>query len=92
MVSHRKDKMSLEEKIQHAHNRVQVGATYRHYKSKDMTYTVVGIAVYEPTLEPVVLYKPLYGNLDVIWVRAVSVWCEDVQVDGQTVSRFSLVE
>jgi hypothetical protein len=91
MVSHRKDKMSLEEKIQHAHSRVQVGATYRHYKSKDMTYRVVGIAVYEPTLEPVVLYKPLYGNLDVIWVRAVSVWCEDVEVSEKKVKRFSVI-
>lgn len=91
MVSHRRDKMSLQEKIEQAKQRIQVGAIYRHYKSPDMTYKVVGIAMYEPTLEPVVLYQPQYGTLDVVWVRAVSVWCEQVEVNGQKVSRFSLV-
>lgn len=40
---------------------------YRHYKGKD--YEVIGEAVHSETLEAMVVYRALYGNMDYGCVR-----------------------
>lgn len=62
---------------------------YRHYKGRD--YSVVGFARHSETEEVMVLYVPLYGEGG-YWVRPLSMFTEHVEVDGQLVPRFSLVE
>lgn len=67
--------------------------TYKHYKGG--TYEVIGIGRIEATLEECVIYKALYETEDFplgsLWVRPVDVFCEEVEVDGALVPRFSRV-
>ena len=53
---------------------IQVGR-YRHYKGNE--YEVIGIAKHSETLEPMVVYRALYGEHG-IWVRPASMWNESV--------------
>jgi hypothetical protein len=62
---------------------------YRHYKGRD--YDVIGVARHSETLEPVVVYRPLYGE-GALWVRPHAMFVETVDVDGIEVPRFALVE
>ena len=62
---------------------------YRHYKGNN--YEVLGIALHSETLEKMVVYKALYGDKE-IWVRPLSMWDEDVFVEGKTVKRFTFIE
>lgn len=59
---------------------------YRHYKGND--YQVVAIATHSETLEPVVVYKALYGDGG-LWVRPYAMFVEHVVIDGQPVRRFA---
>lgn len=62
---------------------------YRHYKGND--YEVVAVARHSETLEPVVVYRALYGDGG-LWVRPYAMFCEHVFVDGKPVRRFAPVE
>lgn len=62
---------------------------YRHYKGKD--YQVYGTARHSETDELLVVYRPLYGDGD-LSVRPLLMFSELVEVDGQIVPRFSLIE
>ena len=50
---------------------------------------MIGTAIHSETLEPMVIYKALYGTMET-WVRPLSMWHETVTVDGNTVRRFQL--
>ena len=62
---------------------------YRHFKG--MEYEVIGIAKHSETLEPMVVYRALYGDGG-LWVRPASMWNETVERDGKTYRRFTYVE
>lgn len=59
---------------------------YRHFKGKE--YEVVGVATHSETLEPVVVYRALYGD-GALWVRPASMWAETVERDGKAMPRFT---
>lgn len=59
---------------------------YRHYKGNE--YEVIGIAKHSETLEPMVVYRPLYGEGG-LWVRPAAMFAENVVIDGKTQPRFS---
>jgi hypothetical protein len=59
---------------------------YRHYKGND--YEVVAVARHSETLEPVVVYRALYGERG-LWVRPYAMFCETIVVDGVSVRRFA---
>lgn len=61
---------------------------YRHYKGKD--YAVAGVARHSETEEVMVVYQTLYGNFD-WWVRPLSMFREEVEVDGKRIPRFAYV-
>ncbi|MCL5041207.1 MAG: DUF1653 domain-containing protein [Gammaproteobacteria bacterium] len=61
---------------------------YRHYKGQD--YAVIGVARHSETEEQLVVYRTLYGNFD-LWVRPLSMFTEQVEVDGEWLSRFTFV-
>lgn len=61
---------------------------YRHFKGGE--YEVLFIAKNSESLEPMVVYKALYGDGD-IWVRPASMWNETVSRDGNTTARFSYI-
>ena len=60
--------------------------SYRHYKGND--YQVMGVAKHSETGEDLVVYRPLYGERG-LWVRPLSMFIEQVDVDGTWVPRFS---
>ena len=61
---------------------------YRHFKGNE--YEVIGIARHSETLEPIVVYKALYGEGG-IWVRPANMWNETVERDGKTFKRFTYI-
>ncbi len=59
---------------------------WRHCKG--MEYEVLGVAAHSETLEPMVVYRALYGEGS-LWVRPASMWLETVEREGQSVPRFT---
>ena len=59
---------------------------YRHFKGKE--YQVLGLATHSETLEPMVVYRPLYGE-GKLWVRPAAMWNETVERDGLRCRRFT---
>lgn len=47
---------------------VEIGKTYRHFKSYEKLYKVEDIALDSETLEEKVIYRALYGE-NKLWVR-----------------------
>ncbi|MBD1553223.1 DUF1653 domain-containing protein [Pseudomonas typographi] len=62
---------------------------YRHYKGPQ--YRVFGAARHSETEDWVVVYQALYGDFG-LWVRPLSMFLESVDVDGEQVPRFALVQ
>jgi len=62
---------------------------YRHFKGKD--YEVLFIAKHSETLEDMVVYRALYGEMG-YWVRPAKMWNETVEYEGRQVKRFEFVE
>ena len=62
---------------------------YRHYKGKE--YEVIGMAHHSETLELLVIYKALYDSDEfgpnAIWVRPLSMFVEEVEVDNKKMPR-----
>ena len=61
---------------------------YRHYKGG--LYEVIGTARHSETLEPMTLYRALYGEQG-LWVRPAEMFNEEVTVDGLRQARFSRI-
>ena len=62
---------------------------YRHFKGN--LYEVIAIARHSETLEPMVVYRALYGGRG-IWVRPAAMWNEDVVRGGVVYRRFTRVD
>ena len=61
---------------------------YRHYKGNE--YEVIGIAKHSETLEDLVVYRALYAEQG-LWVRPLSIFIEEVEVDGKKIPRFEYI-
>lgn len=59
---------------------------YRHFKGKE--YELLYLARHSETMEPMVVYRALYGERGV-WVRPASMWNETVERDGKVYRRFA---
>ena len=62
---------------------------YRHYKGAD--YEVIGVARHSETMEPLVVYRPLY-NATGLWVRPHAMFFESLLIGGTMVPRFTAIE
>ncbi len=62
---------------------------YRHFKGRE--YEVLGMAKHSETLEDMVVYRALYGDHS-LWVRPAKMFFENVQHEGKTVARFSILK
>jgi|GEM_PF-690666 len=63
---------------------------YEHYKGKK--YLVLGVAKHSETLEELVVYGALYENPESpLWVRPLTLFLEEVEVNGRHRPRFKLV-
>lgn len=61
---------------------------YWHFKGKE--YELLFLATHSETLEPMVVYRALYGERGV-WVRPAAMWSEMIERDGRTVRRFTYI-
>ena len=61
---------------------------YRHYKGR--TYQVLGCVRHSETLEPLVLYRALYGQRG-LWVRPHAMFFGLVQHEGREQARFAFL-
>lgn len=61
---------------------------YRHYKGRE--YEVLGCVRHSETLEPLVLYRPLYNDSG-LWVRPHPMFFGEVDIDGVRQPRFARV-
>jgi hypothetical protein len=61
---------------------------YRHYKGGE--YEVLSVVRHSETLEPMVLYRALYGERG-LWVRPHSMFFESVELNGIRQPRFAAV-
>ncbi len=59
---------------------------YRHFKGQE--YELIAVATHSETLEPMVVYRALYGAQG-LWVRPAAMWNEQVQREGYSGPRFS---
>lgn len=80
----------LSELIIKAKQKVEVGARYRHYKSKDMIYRVEDVVIQEVDNEPCVIYQAQYGD-KITFSRPVAVWLEKIEIKGKLVRRFTKI-
>jgi len=56
---------------------------YKHYKGKN--YEVIGVARHSETLEEFVVY---FDEKRDLWVRPLSEFTEEVEIDGKKMPRF----
>lgn len=61
---------------------------YRHYKG--LEYEVIGVARHSETLEPLVVYRPLYNQTG-WWVRPHAMFFETGNFDGVMRPRFERI-
>lgn len=61
---------------------------YRHYKGN--LYEVVDTVRHSETLEPMTLYRALYGERG-LWVRPAAMFAEQVVIDGIPQPRFAKI-
>ncbi|MGN0985143.1 MAG: DUF1653 domain-containing protein [Candidatus Enterenecus sp.] len=61
---------------------------YRHFKGND--YQLIAVARHSETLEPMVVYRALYGEGG-LWVRPAAMWSEQVERDGYCGPRFTYI-
>ena len=59
---------------------------YRHYKG--LMYEVVGTVRHSESLEPMTLYRALYGERG-LWVRPATRFNEEVVIEGVRQPRFA---
>ena len=59
---------------------------YKHYKGG--LYQVLEVARHSETLEPLVVYRALYGEHG-LWVRPLPMFIETVTIEGVTQPRFA---
>lgn len=62
---------------------------YRHYKGQ--RYEVIDTVRHSETLEPMTLYRALYGERG-LWVRPAAMFQETVTVDGVKQLRFAPIQ
>lgn len=65
-----------------------VPGVYRHFKGNE--YELLYHARHSETLEPMIVYRALYGERG-IWVRPLSMWSERVIRDGYDGPRFQWI-
>ncbi|HKI52136.1 MAG TPA: DUF1653 domain-containing protein [Geothermobacteraceae bacterium] len=65
-----------------------VAGEYQHFKGGE--YEVIGVATHSETFEPLVVYRPLYGEMN-LWCRPASMFAEKVEIEGKHVDRFQLL-
>lgn len=83
-----REQLDLTKEIEDAKAKITIGAKYRHFKSTDKVYEVIGLGFLEATDELCVIYRAEYGE-HLTFLRPLSVWLERVEWEGESVLRFT---
>ena len=62
---------------------------YQHYKGQ--LYQVFHVATHSESQEKLVVYQCLYGDYS-MWVRPLDMFLESVEIEGETLPRFKLIQ
>mgnify|MGYP003593270320 CR=1 FL=1 len=62
---------------------------YKHYKGQ--LYQVFHVATHSEKREKVVVYQCLYDDYS-MWVRPLEMFMETVEIDGEVIPRFKLIQ
>ena len=77
-----------------ANQEIKLGK-YKHFKSPDKEYEVIGVAYHSETLEKMVIYRALYESTEfgknAIWARPIESFTGIVEVDGKEMPRFEYI-
>jgi hypothetical protein len=68
---------------------IKPGQLYRHYKGG--IYRALGVGRHTESEEILVSYHPWEPYDEGLWFRPLSMWFEEVKVDGQVMPRFQLI-
>ncbi len=63
---------------------------YKHYKGK--MYRAHFVAKHSETMEDMVVYEPQYESDVKFWVRPLSMFLEEVDIDGKKMPRFQFIK
>ncbi len=85
-----KEQLELKKELEDAKEKIKVGSFYRHHKSRDKVYKVVGLGFLESNDELCVIYQAEYGER-LTFLRPLSVWVEKVEWEGKIVPRFTKI-
>jgi hypothetical protein len=80
----------LQSELEIAKTAAVIGSDYAHYKHPDKPYVVLDLVITEADDRVAVLYCQK-GNENIKFVRPLSSWVEEVEVDGQMVPRFRMI-
>lgn len=61
---------------------------YQHYKGN--FYDVYEVATHSEDESKLVVYRPCYGERG-LWVRPLSMFCENIERNGEVIPRFAYV-
>lgn len=61
---------------------------YKYFKGKE--YELIALAKHSETLEDLVVYRALYGD-NAVWVRPLSMFTEEIELEGKKISRFKYI-
>jgi hypothetical protein len=71
--------------------KIKVGDFYEHSKS-GKRYKIIATGKYSETLEDMVVYEAQYDNpMSKIWIRPISMWSDEVEINGSKLPRFKKV-
>jgi hypothetical protein len=85
-----KSQSELAQDIEKAKEHIEIGGIYVHFKSPTMRYQVTDLAIDVDDSSVCVIYRALYDQ-QVLFVRSLKEWLDDVDVDGVRVKRFALI-
>lgn len=81
---------ALHKMLDDGQSKVTVGGQYTHYKDAKKVYVITGLSILEANDSVAVKYART-DNPEVEFVRALDVWLETVEWQGQTVARFKKI-
>jgi hypothetical protein len=84
-----KTQKELQQELNEAHTKVQIGSVYVHYKDSTMRYRVKELAIDTDTSDVCVIYEALYGE-QITFVRSLEEWLDEVESNGKKIRRFTL--
>lgn len=71
---------------------IKPGQIWKNNK-KGGTYKILALAKHSESLEDLVVYEALYDNpVAKVWARPLSMWQEEIEINGQKMPRFELVQ